>query len=156
MAKARRDRFETSLKEHRTLRDLMDDLERFLDKPRPGPRDPAAPEWAADRGRRLVLLHGKLSALFRNEEEALRQWQLAHEHPRYTRRLQTLFKEHAQMLGDLRAILAAALVYAEGTVAASPRLRQWTGNVLQALRKHESRETTLIQSALYEDLGTGD
>lgn len=136
--------FDTVLDEHRQLRRRVDDLRTFLREPRPAPGGQPARIWASHLSAQLLQLHDQLCAHFHEEEESGALHELARRHPWAFQGIQTLQSEHEHILRELRAILSAALVYAEGRTPESPHLRRWTQSVLDQLLRHEVEEDDLI------------
>ena len=136
--------FDTILDEHRQLRQRIEDLKTFLRDPRPAPGGSPARIWASHLSERLLQLHDQLCAHFHAEEESGALHELAHRHPWAFQGIQSLQSEHEHILRELRAILSAAMVYAEGRTPESPHLRRWTLAVLDQLVRHEVEESDLI------------
>ena len=144
------------LEQHRELVRMIDELRAFLDQPRPDVGEKGSHTWAAGLTERLTRLHDNVYRHFRHEERSGFLDELVVRRPTATRAVEVLRQEHDRILGDFRAIVGAALVYSEGKMPASPRLRQWTLSVLDRLANHELEETDLFQRILYEDLGAAD
>ena len=136
--------------------ELHSKLTDFLDRPRPGVRDPAAHDWATSLYRQLVELHETVSRAKRTVDERETLTKLALAHPRASRKLERVRRERDANLCDLRAIVNASMVYAEANQPPNPRLRIWTRSVLTRMARHEQEETALIQELVQTDVGTGD
>jgi hypothetical protein len=141
---------------HRHVLDLHEKLTEFLDRPRPGLRDPEAHRWATALYRQLVELHETVSRTRRTVEERETLTKLALAHPRAARKLERVRRDRDRNLCDLRAIVNASMVYAEASQPPNPRLRTWTRSVLARMARHDREETTLIQELVQTDVGTGD
>jgi hypothetical protein len=148
--------FDKVLEEHRELRRLIQELRRFLEGPQPEITEEDSHSWAADLMDRLVKLHRKLFPHFREEDRSGVLEELAERFPRALRTVQTLQAEHAQLLGELRGIVTAAMIYAEDKLPPENDLRGRTLRLIDQLTRHEEAETDLIQRLYYEDLGGGD
>ena len=148
--------FEQVLEEHRELRGLVAEMRQFLEQPRPPVASPQAPTWAGDLADRLVLFHDKANKHFRAEERSGFLDQLANAKPSATRVVVQLQAEHDRILGDLRSILEASMVYARNTEPERASLRRWTGVVLDRFEQHEHDETELTQDLVCDDFGVGD
>lgn len=145
-----------SLSSHRRVLELHRRLTEFLDRPRPGVRDPDAHRWATSLYRQLVELHETASRTKRTVDERETLTRLALAHPRAARKLERVRRDRDRNLCDLRAIVNATMVYAEASQPPNPRLRTWTRSVLTRMARHEQEETTLIQELIQTDVGTGD
>jgi len=149
-------RFDAILQQHTELRDLNAQLREFLEPPRPEVGRPGSHTWASTLAATLTQFHDKVFRHFRDEEKSGFLDDLQQHHPHALHAIETLRHEHDRILADLRAILAATLVYSEGKPLTSPRLRRWTLALLDRLANHEREETELFQEVHYHDLGTGD
>jgi hypothetical protein len=147
---------EQVMQEHRDLSELVGELQRFLDQPRPDIGEKGFHTWAANLSERLVRLHDKLFRHFRHEEEGGMQEELLQRHPRAERQIGEVMGEHPEMLAEIRALMLDALSYSEGTVPPEPALRQRLLRILDQLHKHEQAETELIQRLEYRDIGSLD
>lgn len=141
---------------HRRALELHNKLTEFLDRPRPGVRDPGAHVWATSLYRQLVELHETVSRAKRTVDERETLTKLALAHPRASRKLERVRRDRDANLCDLRAIVNASMVYAEANQPPNPRLRTWTRSVLTRMARHEQEETALIQELIQTDVGTGD
>jgi hypothetical protein len=145
-----------SLGTYKRALELHSQLTEFLDRPRPGVRDPDAHDWATSLYRQLVELHETVSRAKRTVDERETLTKLALAHPRASRKLERVRRERDANLCDLRAIVNASMVYAEANHPPNPRLRTWTRSVLTRMARHEQEETALIQELVQTDVGTGD
>ena len=141
---------------HKRLLEMYGKLTEFLDRPRPGLRDPEAHRWATSLYRQLVELHETVSRTKRTVDERQTLTKLALAHPRASRKLERVRRDQEINLCDLRAIVNASMVYAEANQPPNPRLRTWTRAVLDRMARHEIEETALIQELIQTDVGTGD
>jgi len=141
---------------HRRVLELHSKLTAFLDRPRPGVRDPDAHHWATSLYRQLVELHETVSQTKRAVEKHETLTKLALAHPRAARKVERVRRDRDRNLCDLRAIVNASMVYAEANQPPNPRLRTWTRSVLTRMARHEQEETTMIQELIQTDVGTGD
>lgn len=148
--------YREALEEHRRLREMNAQLIEFLEQPRPEPDDPAAHEWASTLSARLVALHRQVSLHFRDEDGAGVLSKLAVRYPWASNRLEALRNEHDSIAGDLQEIVSASMAYAEAKTPDDPRLRSRTRDLLEAIKRHESEETSLIQELVSTDVGAGD
>jgi cell division septum initiation protein DivIVA len=148
--------FDQVLEEHRELRDLVAELRAFLEKPRPPVSSPQAPTWAGDLADRLVAFHDKANKHFRAEERSGFLDKLAEARPSATRQVVQLQGEHDRILGDLRSVLEASMVYARNKEPECANLRRWTSTVLDRFDQHERDETDLTQDLICDDYGVGD
>ena len=87
------------------VRELHDGLIEFLDRPRPGVRDPEAHRWATSLYRQLVELHETASRTKRTVDEQETRTRLALAHPRASRKLERVRRDRDRKLCDLRAIV---------------------------------------------------
>jgi len=142
-----------ALQEHQDLREIVSQLESFLDLPRPEIGQTGYHTWATDLAGRLVALHDKLFRHFRSEEEGGLLEDLARMNSSAVGKIDKLGSEHGQILEGLRNVMSAALRYSEGKEPEDPRLRQRVRNVLEQTGNHERVETDLIQEIVYSDLG---
>jgi iron-sulfur cluster repair protein YtfE (RIC family) len=149
-------KFDTILEQHTELRDLTAKLREFLQQPRPEIGKPGSHTWASSLAATLTQYHDKIFRHFREEEQSGFLDELQEMHPHALHAIETLRQEHDRILADLRAIMAAALVYSEGKPLTSPRLRRWTLSLLDRIAHHEREETELFQEVHYHDLGIGD
>jgi hypothetical protein len=140
--------FDTILSEHRRIRLLVEDLGAFLKEPRPEPGSREARRWASSLTERLLELHETLCAHFDEEEESGALDELSSRHPRATAVIRRLQAEHETILRGLRAVICAAMVYAEGRDPENPHLRRSTSGVLEQLVRHERQESDLIARTL--------
>ncbi|UCE03775.1 MAG: CBS domain-containing protein [Candidatus Latescibacterota bacterium] len=140
--------FDTIIEEHRELIRMVEELKGFLKLPRPDPGEHEAITWASGLGEKLLKLHDSLCAHFRVEEESGALDELERRHPHAVKEIQALQEEHEQILHDLRAIMGAAMVYAEGKTPESPQLRRWTLTAIDQLVRHERRESDLISRSV--------
>ena len=145
--------FEAALREHTELREVMDDLQHFLEKPRPEIGQKGFHTWASEMSRRLVGLHDRLFQHFNDEEESGMLDELEERHPRAYEKIQALRGEHGEILAGIRDLMSATLSYSEGKKPPDPRLRQRLARILDKTSDHEQTETSLIQELLYDDLG---
>ena len=146
---------ERVVQEHRELRRMIRELQRFLDQPQPDINDEESHIWAGDLAERLVKLHRKLFPHFREEDRTGALEELAERFPWVAKTAQDLQDEHDQLLGEVRAIVAATMISAEDKVPAERDLHGRTLRLLDRLTHHEEAETDLIQKVHYEDMGGG-
>lgn len=149
--------YEQILAEHRELHRMTEELREYLGRPRPeGTDEGQAHLWAEGLSRRLVELHDKLSAHFREEETSGLFKELKTAFPRSTHQARELEGEHRTMLRELRAILPETLRFAEARPDSGPGLRRRTLGLLDRLNEHETAENDLIHRLYCEDIGLGD
>jgi hypothetical protein len=146
---------EKVVEEHRELRTLLRELSCFMEKHPPESTVDDSHIWAGDLAERLVRLHRKLFLHFREEARAGVLEELAERFPRATRTIQTLQDEHDQLLGEIRAIVAATMIRVEDKLSSELDLRGRTLKLIKRLTRHEEAETDLIQRLYWEDLGGG-
>lgn len=151
-----REWIKTVLEEHRRLNEMVADLRRFLETPRPPVGKKGAHSWSAELTRRLVRLHDALYRHFQEEEEGGMMEELTEAHPRATGAVESLVDEHQQILKDLRRCTSGAMEYADGVEPRNPALRRRISDILDCLHRHEVEETDLIQRLEYEMIGPGD
>ncbi len=140
--------FDSILEEHRELLQEVHDLQDFLEAPRPRPASRSAMKWATGLSEKLLRLHDKLVAHFRAEEESGALDELRHRHPQALDDIALLQDEHEEVLQELRIILEACMVYAQGRPVEKPHLRRQILDVLHKLRRHERCESDLIARAV--------
>jgi CBS domain protein/hemerythrin HHE cation binding domain-containing protein len=136
--------FDTILEEHRQLRLRLDELRAFLKRPRPEPGSSKAKVWGTELAQQLQQVHDLITAHFHAEERCGALDELAHQHPWAFASILKLQEDHRHIIDQMRGILAAAMVYAEGRTPESPQLRRRTAAVLDELLQHEMREGDLI------------
>jgi hypothetical protein len=144
------------LQDHDTLKGLLAELREFLDAPRPEIGVQGQHTWAATCAIRLVELHDGLFRHFRFEENDGMLRDLAECHPRALPQIESLEREHGQMLDSLRCVVADVLRYSEGKPPEDARIRSRIGAILDQLDAHESTETDFIQRLMYRDCGAAD
>jgi hypothetical protein len=142
------------LEDHRLLRQMLDDFEAFLARPRPPIGEKGYHTWGSELAQRLVTLHDRLFRHFRREEEGGLFEELRMQHPRATPRLDRCLGEHPTILRSLRELMDEALGYSQGDEPVDPRLRRRVGAVLRQLERHEEYETDLFQRLSMRDLGS--
>ena len=147
---------EKALDEHKELRTLLGELLSFLDEPRPELQSADAGHWASSLTEQLLNLHNKVSHHFREEEASGVLEDLEENYPRASRSIGALRTDHDRILADFRAVLPAAMCYAEGRSGESQNLRRWTRSIVEHIQRHEAEETELMQKLILEELGTGD
>lgn len=136
--------FESILDEHRMLLELVQQLQDYLEAPRPRPTTRAAMEWATGLSQRLLELHDNLVAHFRAEEDSGALDELRRRHPQAVDDIAMLQGQHDEVLHDLRGVLDTCMVYAEGKPVENPHLRRQILDILHKLRRHERQESDLI------------
>lgn len=142
------------LEEHEALRQRMRELERYLDQPRPRAGSPEVEPWARALAGQFADLHLRVAAHFAMEEGESSLRELARSHPRATRAIASLLREHGNLLGRMKDLLTATRACAEGFAPEpAPPLRRIARALLKALRRHESRESELILQLFNEDIG---
>lgn len=151
--KANRTTLKDALQEHKELREIVSQIEAFLQLPRPTIGQKGYHTWASDLAGRLVGLHDKLFRHFRSEEEGGLLEELSRLHPRASGKIEKLGGEHSEILEGLRKVMSAALRYSEGKEPEDPRLRQRVRRILEQASRHEKVETDMIQELIYSDLG---
>jgi len=144
------------LDEHRHLREMLADLEEFLEQARPEVGKTGFHTWAAQLSRKLVRLHDELFRHFRFEEQSGMVEEVSVSHPRASGKIQAVVDEHPKMLAELRDLMSATLAYSEGRPESETRLRQRVHKLIDTLARHERAETDLIQRLEYRDLGAQD
>jgi hypothetical protein len=147
---------EELLMEHRQLVKAIEETKEILKQPRPAAGSESSHDWGSTMARQLTRLHERVSRHFRAEEGSEFLEDISPKRPHVARSFETLQQEHARILGDLRSLQEAALIYSEGKEPDEPRLRRRTLAVLDRLAHHEHAETELLQRALYEDRGAAD
>jgi hypothetical protein len=148
--------FDRVVEQHDELRDIIQQLKRFLEPPRPKIGETGYHTWASALAENLTHLHDKLFRHFREEERSGFLDELERQNPSAVRAVETLRRDHDRLLADIRAVLGSALIYAEGKIPENPALRRWTLSILDQLLEHEHEETELLQRVLYEELGHAD
>ena len=135
---------------------MIEDLNFFLERPRPEVGVTGSHTWAADLAERLMKFHDRLFRHFRYEESSGMFEELVREYPHTAHVVDALGKDHDRILGSLRALLTSCMTYAEGKQPENPQLRRWTASVMEQLSEHEQQETEMMQRAYTEDIGAGD
>jgi len=149
-------RFEGVGEQHRKLSELIRTLQVFLEEPRPEIGQEGYQTWASALAENLTGLLDKVSRHFRAEERSGFLEEVERQFPQALQAVESLRRDHDRVLADLRAILSAALCYAEGGAPQNPQLRRWTLGVLNQLLEHEAEETEMLQRLYYEDVGRVD
>jgi len=148
--------YEQILAEHRELRQTIRMLKDYVTSPRPDITDAEHHAWAEGLANKLLALHERLSAHFREEETAGLFEQIVTSFPRTQRVVRNLEKEHLRMLRELRALIPEALRYAESRPDSGLGLRRRTLALLDLLQQHEARESELMECLYTDDIGAGD
>ena len=145
---------ESVVQQHKVLRERLKVLRDYIAGPEP-PEDDMH-DWAATLAEKILELHDLVYRHFRDEETSGTLDDLVDRFPRASRAIRALAGEHQRILANLRAVLSAAMVYAENKGSPRKNIRQWVASVLDQLEIHESQETELIQRLQYEDIGNKD
>jgi DNA-binding FadR family transcriptional regulator len=148
--------FEDILVEHRELRGMAEDLRAFCELPRPDVEAEEAITWASELSQRLVRFHDRIYRHFHEEESSGFLEEFRQAYPNFSRSVEALENDHETVLRELRAVLDAAMLYAENKAPDRPNLRQQTLAILERFEQHEHEETDLIQRLISEDIGVGD
>ncbi len=149
------DALEKCLRQHKELRDVIDEIRGYLLQPRPEIGESGCHTWAAALSERMLRLHDQLFRHFRDEEQDGVLDELATRHPGSTSQIDLLQGEHKEILSGIRGLLDDTLIYSEGGEPTDARLRERLSALLDRLGQHETTETELIQSIEYLDLGEG-
>ncbi|MBP7146908.1 MAG: hemerythrin domain-containing protein [Acidobacteria bacterium] len=129
------------LAEHEELRRDLDQVRELVAAL---PAAGAHEGWFAALSRHLAILGPKLDQHFRSEERAGFFDEIEAAWPNAAPRCEQLRGEHAELVGRVANVAAAAR-----SAAADPHLvAQQVRALVEALRGHESRETELFQQAI--------
>lgn len=141
------DDYETTLEQHRELREVVHDLRRIFLSPGASSPNAARPKEAEAK---LLGFYHLLARHFRDEEAGGYMSGIAAEHPELERKIDSLLVQHAQMLADLREVVQASRDAAHAhELAAALRA------MLTLFEEHERAENALIASVLCTDIGLG-
>jgi hemerythrin-like domain-containing protein len=76
--------------------------------------------------------------------------------PTLARRVERLRQEHAELLGQARALQQQMKGYGPDELPRYQAIRQQAAGLLNALRQHQAAEADLIFESFYTDIGAGD
>lgn len=144
------------LEEHMELRELLRELQEFLESPRPELGVKGAHTWAAELSKKLTHLHDKLFRHFRTEEESGVFEDIKEQHPWAESKVEEMVAQHPLILEELRLLVHSTLNYSQGREPRDPRLRKRLETLMRLLSHHEEQETDLIQCLRTEDFGEVD
>jgi iron-sulfur cluster repair protein YtfE (RIC family) len=142
--------FSTMLEEHRELMGRIAELREWINQvsqlgtPRMG-----------ELGDRIQPLRDELARHFADEEQNGYLAEALAAAPRFTREAQELQAEHAEFLTQLDDLIAR-LHELEPPFASWQEACRKLEAILGRLRRHEGRETALVQSAFEEDVAPVD
>lgn len=144
------------LQQHHQLQELVQELEIFLDEPRPDTGVKGSHSWSVALSQRLLSLHDELFRHFRFEEDEGVLQEIMENHPEAAAGLKDILEEHPEMLRQLRQIVSDVLSYSEGVTPEDPRIRKRISELLETFRQHEQEENHLFQRIEYRDTGAAD
>ena len=136
------------LEQHQHLREVVADIENFLDTPRPDTGVKGAHSWAVELSQRLLSLHDELFRHFRFEEDTELIEETLASHPEAANQFRSVLGEHPAILAELS--------YSEGVSPENPRIRRRLTELLATFYQHEEEENHLFQRLEYRDTGAVD
>ena len=144
------------LDEHLELRELLKELQGFLQSPRPEVGEMGSHTWAAELAKKLTHLHDKLFLHFRNEESSGVFEDIKDQHPWAADKVDEMVAQHPEILEELRKLVYSTLTYSQGNRPRDPRMRTRLEKLIRLLSHHEEQETDLIVCLRNEELGEVD
>jgi hypothetical protein len=146
--------FDKVAEEHHELNQMTQELKCFLGMPHLEVTDEDSHIWAGELAERLVRLHRKVFLHSRGEEQPGGILdELVERFPRATKTVQKLQDEHDQLLAEMRAIVAATMIFAENGLPTEFDLCGRTTRLLHNIGQHRETENDLILRVYWEDLG---
>lgn len=142
--------YETLLGEHRELMAHINELREWVKEV----GDYGRPRFG-ELGNRLEPLRDELLQHFAEEEEGGYLAEALAQEPRFAREAEELKLQHAEFQGDLNAFI-------ERLHESEPPFESWQRacsdfeDILARIRRHEGRETAIVQAAFGDDIGHGD
>jgi hypothetical protein len=125
---------------------LLEDLRKLAQAARPGSAE-GLPELCA----RLAVTQAHLLEHFRFEEHNGYMDAVRKREPRLERAVQDLAEEHGQLARSLAELLGRA-----GATSPDDGVRQAVLDWVERVRRHEGRESALVQEAFGTDIGAED
>jgi hypothetical protein len=142
---------DATLHEHRDVMQAVAEVEACLDTPpdREG-------EWVRRLLGSLPELADTLRCHFSAEQEGALYREVPERFPRFAHRLETLGREHGEILRTADDVIASAKSLRGARIYEQRELNARVQLLVATIRRHEAEENEIILSANWDEVGAGD